>query len=199
MDENRQKDETQKNGEASQLTPEAARRARNQNMLEWYDALVFALAVLVAFFILVARVVAVDGSSMLPTLTNGDRLILRSAGYRPAAGDIVVIDSYINYGRPLVKRIVALAGDTVEIDPEAGVVLVNGQPLAEPYAAEPTTELGDMAFPAVVPEGSVFVMGDNRQHSTDSRFSSVGFIDERDILGKAIFRVFPLGRAGWLA
>lgn len=185
--------------ENEKLTPEAARCARNQNLLEWYDALVFALAVLVAFFIFVARVVAVDGSSMLPTLTDGDRLVLRSAGYRPAAGDIVVIDSYINYGRPLVKRIVALAGDTVEIDPAAGVVLVNGQPLSEPYTAEPTTELGDMAFPAVVPEGSVFVMGDNRQHSTDSRFASVGFIDERDILGKAIFRVFPLGRAGGLA
>ncbi len=175
---------------------EAKRAARNLNLLEWYDALVFALAVLVAFFIFFARVVAVDGSSMLPTLTDGDRLIVRSIGYKPAAGDVVVIDSYINYGKPLVKRVVAVGGDTVDLDPEAGRVLVNGQPLDEPYLAEGTTEVGDMDFPLVVPQGSVFVMGDNRQHSTDSRFASIGFIDVRDILGEAVLRVFPLDKAG---
>lgn len=175
------------------------RYGRNLNLLEWYDALVFALAVLVALFIFFARVVAVDGSSMFPTLTNGDRLVVQSLGYKPAAGDIVVIDSYINYGKPLVKRVIAVGGDTVDIDPAAGVVLVNGQPLAEPYIAEPTTEMGDMTFPLTVPAGSVFVMGDNRQHSTDSRFASVGFIDERDLLGRAVLRVFPLDKVGKIA
>ena len=178
---------------------EEKRYGRNLNLLEWYDALVFALAVLVAFFIFFARVVAVDGSSMAPTLTNGDRLIVQSIGYKPSAGDIVVIDSYINYGKPLVKRVIAVGGDTVDIDPAAGVVLVNGQPLSEPYVAERTTEMGDMAFPVTVPAGSVFVMGDNRQHSTDSRFVSVGFIDERDLLGRAVLRVFPLDKAGKVA
>lgn len=183
-------------GERGETALEEKRSVRNLNLIEWYDALVFALAVLVAFFIFFARVVAVDGSSMLPTLTNGDRLIVRSIGYKPAAGDIVVIDSYINYGKPLVKRVIAVGGDTVDIDQAAGAVLINGQPLDEPYLTGGTTVIGDMGFPLTVPQGSVFVMGDNRQHSTDSRFMSIGFIDVRDVLGEAVLRVFPFDKAG---
>ena len=172
------------------------RTNRNANMLEWYDALVFALAFLVFLFTFCARVVSVDGSSMVPTLHNGDRLVVQSVGYEAKRGDVVVIDSYISYGKPLVKRVVAIGGDTLDIDFATGDVILNGQVLDEPYNAERTHLAGDVKFPLTVPQGKVFVMGDNRQHSTDSRSTSVGFIDERDVLGRVLWRLFPLQQIG---
>lgn len=165
---------------------------KNLEILDWYDALVFALTALVLVFAFCMRVVVVSGHSMEPTLFEGDRLLIQSTFYTPQYEDVVVIDGYINYGKPLVKRVIAKGGDTVDIDNEKGIVYVNGEALDEPYVAEPTYTLGNMAFPLTVPEGQLFVMGDNRQHSTDSRFTSVGFIDERDILGKVLWRIFPL-------
>ena len=108
-----------------------------------------------------------------------------------ARGDVVVVDGYINYGDPLVKRIIALGGDTVDIDFETGAVTLNGAVLEEPYISAPTTTGYDVEFPVTVPEGCVFVMGDNRPE--------VGFIDERDILGKVLLRVFPLSSFGKIA
>lgn len=175
---------------------EEKRFQRNVDILDWYDALVFALAVLVLVFAFCVRIVVVSGSSMNNTLSSGDRLLVQSTFYTPQRGDVVVVDSYINYGKPLVKRIIAKGGDTVDIDTQAGVVYVNGQPLNEPYTAEGTYTAGNMQFPLTVPEGSLFLMGDNRQHSTDSRDTSIGFIDERDILGKVLLRIFPLNQIG---
>lgn len=97
---------------------------------------------------------------------------------------------------PIVKRIIAVAGQTVNIDFETGQVFVDGVPQEETYIAEPTTRKGDMEFPLYVQEGYLFVMGDNRNHSTDSRFSEVGLIDERMVLGKVLFRLFPLNDIG---
>ena len=113
--------------------------------------------------------------------------------------DVVVLDGYTNLGKPLVKRIIACEGDTVELDTEKGLVYVNGQALEEPYTAEPTYEAGDMTGQITVPEGCVFVMGDNRNHSTDSRFSDVGFVDSRDILGRVLLRIFPMDQFGGIA
>lgn len=169
---------------------------RNLNALDWYDSLVFALALLVLMFTFCARIIGVNGSSMKNTLSEGDRLLVQSILYTPERGDLVVIDSYIDYGKPLVKRIVALGGDVVEIDTEQGLVYVNGQPLNEPYTAESTQVAGNIEYPFTVPDGTVFLIGDNRQHSTDSRFTKVGCIDERDVLGKVLFRVFPLNKIG---
>ncbi len=171
---------------------EEKRFKKNLDLLDWYDALVFALAALVLIFTFCVRIVVVDGHSMEPTLSSGDRLLVQSTLYTPQQGDVVVVDGYINYGKPLVKRVIATGGDTVDIDPEQGIVYVNGQALDEPYIAEPTYTQGNMTFPLTVPEGQLFLMGDNRQHSTDSRFTSVGLIDERDILGKVLWRIFPL-------
>lgn len=169
---------------------------RNLDILDWYDALVFALTLLVLIFAFVVRIVVVNGHSMNNTLSNGDRLLVQSTPYTPQRGDVVVVDGYINYGKPLVKRVIAKAGDVVDIDTNAGVVYVNGEALDEPYTAEATYVAGNMPFPITVPEGSLFLMGDNRQHSTDSRFASVGFVDERDILGKVLLRIFPVNEIG---
>jgi len=109
---------------------------------------------------------------------------------------VVVVDSYINYGKPLVKRVIAKGGDTVDIDVEQGLVYVNGEALDEPYVPEGTLSTGNVEFPLTVPEGTLFLMGDNRQHSTDSRSSDVGFIDERDILGKVVLRIYPFNKIG---
>ena len=167
------------------------RSQSNAELLEWYDALIFALAVLVIVFVFFVRAVAVDGISMEPTLQGGDRLLVQSIGYTPQRGDVVVIDGYINYGKPLVKRVIGLGGDVVDIDAATGAVTVNGEVLDEPYINNQTTINGDVTFPYTVSKGCLFVMGDNRQHSSDSRTSKIGCIDERDVLGKVVFRFFP--------
>ena len=175
------------------------RRQGNAELLEWYDALIFALTILVVVFVFFLRVVAVHGVSMEPTLQGGDRLIVQSIGYKPQRSDVVVIDGYINYGKPLVKRIIAVGGDVVDIDNATGAVTVNGEVLDEPYINNQTAINGDVTFPCTVPAGCLFVMGDNRQYSSDSRTSSIGFIDERDVLGKVVFRFFPVSQIGGIA
>ena len=104
---------------------------------------------------------------------------------------MVIVDSYTSYGKPLVKRGIAKGGDTVSIDYATGTVAVNGEVLQEDYIAEPTYLGYDVQFPYTVPEGTVFVMGDNRNQSLDSRSTYVGCIDERDILGKVLVCFMP--------
>lgn len=176
-----------------------ARKEKNTNMLEWYDAMVFAFVIVLLILMFIVRTVTVDGESMVPTLQNSDQLVARSIFYKPKNNDIVVIDGYINYGEPLVKRIIATGGDVVDIDFATGDVTVNGNVLDEPYISAPTTTQWDVDFPLVVPEGKVFLMGDNRPRSLDSRHSDIGFIDERDILGKVIFRILPFSSFGKVA
>ncbi len=169
---------------------------RGQNLLEWYEALISAALVLVLIFSFFFRIIQVDGRSMVPTLADGDKLIVWAAGYHPACGDIVIVDGYTTYGRPLVKRVIAKGGDTISIDYNTGAVTVNGELLDEPYIAE-ATHLGfDVEFPYTVPDGKLFVMGDNRNESLDSRSTSVGCIDERDILGKVLLRFMPISGFG---
>ena len=151
------------------------------------------------FYILFFRVVVVDGDSMNQTLVDGDTLLLVSSTlYRnPQQGDIIVAskDSFRG-GECIVKRIIATEGQTVDIDFENRTVYVNGTPLEESYAFfeandnRPMIQEG-VTFPLVVEEGCVFVMGDNRNDSQDSRHPDIGLIDEREILGKAVFLLFP--------
>jgi len=171
-------------------------KKRSLDMLEWYEALVFALVVFVIGFSFLFRIILVNGSSMHPTLKENDRLIIYAAGYQPRRGDVVVLDAYIDYGKPLVKRVIALGGDTVDIDEATGAVAVNGETLQEDYIAEPIREFGDVEFPLTVPAGTVFVLGDNRNASTDSRDSDVGCVDSRDVLGRVVFRIAPFNRMG---
>ena len=169
----------------------AQQAVRGQNVFEWYEALISAALVLVLIFSFFFRIIQVDGESMVPTLQNGDKLVVWGAGYEPQRGDVVIVDSYTAYGKPLVKRVIAKGGDTVSIDYETGTVMVNGEVLQEDYIAEPTYLGYDVEFPYTVPEGTVFVMGDNRNASLDSRSTYVGCIDERDILGRVLLCFMP--------
>ena len=108
---------------------------------------------------------------------------------------MVIVDSYTSYGRPLVKRVIAKGGDTVSIDYATGTVAVNGEVLQEDYIAEPTYLGYDVTFPYTVPEGTVFVMGDNRNNSKDSRSPMVGALERRMIKGHVRCVVFPLNKA----
>lgn len=115
---------------------------------------------------------------------------------KPDYDDIVVVDGYTEYGRPLVKRVIGKGGDTIDIDFTAGIVYRNGEALDEPYTAEPTYLYESVDFPITVPDGCLFLMGDNRNNSTDSRDTRVGCVDERDIMGAAVLRVLPFGKIG---
>ena len=170
---------------------EQTKPVRGQNLLEWYEALISAALVLVLIFSFFFRIIQVDGSSMVPTLVNGDKLIVWGAGYEPQRGEVGLVDSDTSYGKPLVKRVIAKGGDTVSIDYATGTVAVNGEVLQEDYIAEPTYLGYDVQFPYTVPKGTVFVMGDNRNQSLDSRSTYVGCIDERDILGKVLVCFMP--------
>lgn len=145
---------------------------------------------------LFVRASLVRGSSMEPTLFDGDCILVQMAGYQPATGDIVAIKAKDRQGKHLVKRIIARGGQTVQIDFETGMVFVDGQLLAEPYIAEETHLMGDVVFPVTVPEDSYFVLGDNRNHSQDSRGSALGCVPRQDIEGRAVFRFAPFDRFG---
>ncbi len=169
-----------------------------QDLLDWAEAIVFSLVVVVLLFTFVFRIITVDGESMLQTLQDQDRLIVSHLFYQPQRGDIVVVNKPDGLGKPIIKRIIALEGDEVDIDFVNGYVSVNGERLDEPYVNTPTTTSYDVRFPVTVPEDCVFVMGDNRNDSTDSRDSRVGFVNEGYILGKAVFRLFPFKTFGFL-
>ena len=143
------------------------------------------------------RASLVRGSSMEPTLLDGDCILVWMAGGQgPERGDLVAIRARDKEGKHLIKRVIAKGGDTVQIDFEGGLVFVNGQRLEEPYVQEATHLSGDIAFPVTVPEGCCFVLGDNRNHSQDSRSSVLGFVPREDIEGKVFFRFAPLERFG---
>ena len=165
-----------------------------QNVVMYLHDLVFLLAVIMLIFVLFLRMVIVDGSSMNMTLLHGDYLLLmgNTCSKNPEYGDIVVIskDSFDD-GTPIVKRVIATEGQIVDIDFHAGVVYVDGTALDEPYVNTPTNIEGGMQFPLTVADGCVFVMGDNRNRSRDSRYPEIGLIDKREILGKALFLICP--------
>lgn len=145
-------------------------------------------------FLLLFRVIVVSGPSMNPTLVNGDYLLLiNNLLYaEPKQGDVIVAakDSFRN-GEPIIKRVIATEGQWVDIDFENGIVYVNGNALDEPYVNTPTNLYEGVEFPLLVDEGCIFVMGDNRNESKDSRSPEIGQIDKREILGKAIFLFIP--------
>ena len=152
------------------------------------------LIVILLVFLLLFRVVVVSGPSMKNTLLHGDYLLLiNNVFYKdPVQGDIVVVskDSY-HAGEPIIKRVIATEGQWVDIDFDAGVVYVNGNALEESYTNTPTNLYEGVDFPLMVDEGCIFVMGDNRNESKDSRSPEIGQVDKREILGKAIFLFLP--------
>lgn len=162
----------------------------------WLQALVVALVTLILLFTFVGRIIGVDGSSMLPTLQDKETMLLQSIGYEPEQGDIVVLTKFFGHVQgPIVKRVIATGGQTVDIDYAAGTVSVDGRALDEPYIREPMREPWFKNISHVtVPEGHIFVMGDNRNESDDSRDVQLGVVDERYVLGRVLMVLFPFDR-----
>ena len=184
----------------SQNEPEENRQEQKiegREAYEWVQALVCSVLAVVVLFTFVVRLIGVDGPSMEPTLWDGDRLLVLNSmlDHDYQYGDIVILrkDSFML--QPIVKRVIATEGQTVDIDFSSGTVYLDGQPLQEEYVADLTFLEEGTQFPLTVPEGSVFVMGDNRNRSSDSRNSALGTVDTRYIIGKAVFLAFP-GRTG---
>lgn len=165
-------------------------------LYEWVESFVLTVVIVVLVFAFIARTAVVKGGSMEDTLADGDMLVVSRLLYTPARGDIIVATKPIIVNEPLIKRIIATGGQSVDIDFVNGKVWVDGQKLDEPYAKTMTNREFDISFPVTVPKGQLFVMGDNRNASLDSRAQSIGFIDERYVLGKAVWRILPLGRFG---
>lgn len=165
-----------------------------REMLEWIVTILVAFVIAMIIRNFIFTVAMVDGESMLPTLTHGDRLIVWRLGYEPEKNDVIVFQQ--DGKPPYIKRVIATEGDTVSIDYNTHTVSVNGKILNEEYILEPTVLRGDVSFPLVVAEDHIFVLGDNRNNSSDSRISSVGQVKEEDIMGKAIIRIFPFSKFG---
>ena len=169
-----------------------------EDMLDWLEMLITVFFAVVLVFTFIFRIAIVDGESMVPTLEDKDKLVVSHLFYEPEDGDVVIVNSK-GLGKVIVKRVIATENQTVDVDYSEGKVYVDGQLLDEPYINEPTvTDFGFHDYPVTVPAGHVFVMGDNRNHSTDSRAESVGFVDKSDIMGKAVFRIWPFNKLGTL-
>ena len=168
------------------------------SLYEWLQTIAAVLTAIVLVFTFLGRVTPVDGQSMEPTLHTGDQMLVWSLGYTPKQGDVVVLTKEFDAASgPIVKRVVAVGGQRVDIDYAAGLVYVDGVPLDEPYISEAMEVPWYGGLTSVeVPEGSVFVMGDNRNHSNDSRDVTLGTVDTRYILGRALLVFFPFGDLG---
>ena len=155
--------------------------------------LVFVLAALILIFTFVVRIIVVSGSSMENTLQNGDSMLVWCLGYEPKQGDIVVLTQRSDQEDSLVKRVIATEGQRVDIDYDTGTVYVDGTPLEEDYIKEAmkVPNYGEGVNHVTVPEGYIFVMGDNRNNSADSRYPSIGIIDTRSVIGRAVMVLFP--------
>ncbi|NMA79231.1 MAG: signal peptidase I [Clostridiales bacterium] len=166
-----------------------------EDLFDWIESIVISVFVVILIFTFVLRIIEVDGESMVQTLHHRDRLITTHLFYKPSHGDIIVLNS-TGLNKPIVKRVIGIAGDEINIDFEEGIVYRNGEALTEPYTNTPTNAKESINFPITVEEGKVFVLGDNRNSSTDSRSARVGQVDEEQILGKVIFRIYPFSDLG---
>ena len=172
------------------------------NLYEWVEEFTIAIAVIVILLSFAVRVVTVSGTSMLPNYRHNDRLIITSYNNEINVGDVVVLVDVLD--EPIIKRVIATEGQTVDIDTEKGIVYVNGEALDDSvYGIENGITFLESAavfhtkFPCTVPKGHIFVLGDNRRVSNDSRYSAIGMVDERKVLGKAFFSIFPFDKIGF--
>ena len=176
---------------------EVEEQSKSSELFDWIQCIVVALVASILVFLFLGRTVGVIGGSMETTLFEGDRLIISDLFYTPEAGDIVVLRQPSFRNEPIVKRVIATGGQTVDIDFENAIVYVDGKALEEPYLNDFSYfDRQDFKSGITVPEGCIFVMGDNRNASTDSRTSSIGCVDVRNVLGKVLWRLTPLNSFG---
>ena len=160
-------------------------------LYDWLQCIVSAVLCGILIFVFAGRVIGVDGTSMFDTLHHEDKVFMTDIFYTPKNGDIVIFHSDAYGDTPLVKRVIAVAGQTIDINFDTSEVSVDGVILQEDYIYEPTTSRQDFSGPVTVPDGYIFVMGDNRNASRDSRSDAVGLIDTRNILGKVHLITIP--------
>lgn len=164
-----------------------------RDFYDWVASLTTAVLIITLTFTFLVRLMGVIGSSMYPTLVNGDRVIVLNSllcgEYKP--GEIVIARKESFSAEPIVKRVIATQGQTVDIDFETGEVSVDGEVLQEDYINDRTYLFEGNTFPLTVPEGCVFVMGDNRNHSTDSRYTGIGPLSTKELIGKVKFVLVP--------
>jgi len=161
-------------------------------LYDWLQCLVIAIISGILIFIFIGRPIGVEGRSMHQTLRHDDRVVISNIFYTPDNGDIIVFQSPSElFEYPLVKRVIAVAGQTVDIDFDEGNVYIDDVVIPEPYLTTVTSERYNFVEPVTVPDGFVFVLGDNRNSSIDSRDNSVGLVDTRYILGKVLFVITP--------
>ena len=169
-----------------------------KDIYETFESIMISLVVITLIIVFAFRAVSVDGDSMLPNLHDQERLITTNLFYTPEKGDIVVLDKNNALGKPLIKRVIATEGDTIRIDYKTGDVYVNDELLIEDYILEIINPADKSDLEMTIKEGYVFVMGDFRNDSTDSRSEVIGQVNTKNILGKAMFRIYPFNSIGGL-
>lgn len=174
-----------------------------RNLFEWLEEIAVALTLVILILTFIFRVVTVSGDSMYPSYIDGEKLIVTNLGHDLQQGDVVVVTNVLD--EPIIKRIIAVEEQTVDIDYQTGTVYVDGEALDETQfglengiTTSPSGAYEPLVFPQTVPKGCVFVLGDNRSISKDSRYAEVGMIDERHILGEVVFTLYPFDRFGFV-
>lgn len=163
------------------------------SVFDWLSSFVYAIIIVVIALTFFVRIVDIDGRSMNPTLWDKEKVLITNTVSTPSCGDIVIISHGVEYKAPLVKRVIASEGQTLDINFDNNTVTVDGKKLYEPYIQGKTIR-EDAVIPSVIPKGKVFVMGDNREESSDSRGTRIGLIDVKDIIGKVRCVVFPFNK-----